>query len=187
MRRHGFDVLVVLAAGEAVLEVLLRRDAADYPETTLWFTIPATALVILPLLARHRFPFAGPAAVWVVGAAVSFVDGRIVVFTTTASVAGMAAAFLLGNLRDSVRARVGLAVVLFGAGTVVYHAPDSDPAHCSSVQDMPGPRPAHRRSAGMRPAASVASHGNYRSHGDHNFTTRTLLMSGSFRISSSAS
>jgi signal transduction histidine kinase len=128
VRRHGFDVLVVLAAGEAVLEVLLRRDAADYPETTLWFTVPATALVILPLLARHRFPFAGPAAVWVVGAAVSFVDGRIVVFTTTASVAGMAAAFLLGNLRDSVLARVGLAVVLFGAGTVVYHAPDSDPA-----------------------------------------------------------
>jgi signal transduction histidine kinase len=128
VRRHGFDVLVVLAAGEAVLEVLLRQDAPDFPETTLWFTVPATALVILPLLARHRFPFAGPAAVWVVGATVSFVDGRIVVFTTTASVAGMAAAFLLGNLRDSLLARVGLAVVLFGAGTVVYHAPDSDPA-----------------------------------------------------------
>ena len=43
--------------------------------------MPAIALVVLPLLARRRFPFAAPAAVWLLAAALSFVDGRLVVFT----------------------------------------------------------------------------------------------------------
>ena len=86
--------------------------------------MPATAGIVLPLLGRHRFPFAAPAAVWVLGAAFSFVDGRLVVFTTGVFVAGMVASFLLGNLRDALQARLGLAIVLGGAAIVVYNDPD---------------------------------------------------------------
>jgi signal transduction histidine kinase len=85
--------------------------------------VPATALIVLPLLARRRLPFAAPIAVWVVAALLSFVDGRLVGFTTTASVAGLVAAFLLGNLPDRVQARVGLVVVLAGAATLMYNNP----------------------------------------------------------------
>jgi signal transduction histidine kinase len=124
-RRHGFDALIVLAALELTLEVALRSDESQGPTTTRWFTVPAIALVVLPLLARRRFPFAAPAAVWLVAALLSFVDGRLVVLTVTTSVAGMVAAYLLGNLHDERQARIGLAVVLGGAAVVVYNNPEA--------------------------------------------------------------
>jgi signal transduction histidine kinase len=40
------------------------------------------------------------------------------------SIAGIAAAFLLGNLRDAVQARLGLAIVLSGAAIAVYNEPN---------------------------------------------------------------
>jgi signal transduction histidine kinase len=38
--------------------------APGAPETTLWFSAPAVAVLVLPLFARRRFPFAAPAAYW---------------------------------------------------------------------------------------------------------------------------
>jgi signal transduction histidine kinase len=123
-RRHGFDLLIVLGAIVMVTEIALTDDdAALAPTTTRWLAAPALALVVLPLLARRRFPFAGPAAVWVVAAVLSFVDGRLIPSTLTASVVGMVAAFLLGNLRDEMLARIGLAVVLGGAALIAYNNP----------------------------------------------------------------
>jgi len=115
----------VLAAIESALELVLRQDVPEAPTTTLWFAIPVIALVPLSLLARHRFPFAGPAGLWLLAAALSFVDGRLVTFSVSTFAAGMAAALLLGNLRDETQARVGLAVVLGAAVIIVYN----DPGH----------------------------------------------------------
>ena len=123
-RAYGLDVLIVIAAVESALEVALRHDPQRELQTSLWFAVPAIALIMLPLLGRRRFPFAAPASVWLLAAALSFVDGRLVPFTATTSVAGIAAAFLLGNLRDAVQARLGLAIVLSGAAIVVYNDPD---------------------------------------------------------------
>jgi len=123
-QRYGLDALIVLAALEGAVEVVVRQGAEGAPQTTAWFAAPATALIILPLLARRRFPFVAPAAVWLIGAACSFVDGRLVVFTTSVFVAGMAASFLLGGLRDSLQAPLGLAIVLGGAAIVTYNKPD---------------------------------------------------------------
>ena len=125
-RRHGFDALIVLAALEAALEVLLQADGPDEPSTTRWFTVPAIALVVLPLLARRRFPFAAPVCVWLAAAAVTFVDGRLIASAPAAFVAGMVAAFLLGNLRDDFQGRVGLGVVLGGAAIIVYNNPTTE-------------------------------------------------------------
>jgi len=125
-RRHGFDALIVLAALEAALEVLLQADGPDEPSTTRWFTVPAIALVVLPLLARRRFPFAAPVCVWLAAAAVTFVDGRLIASAPAAFVAGMVAAFLLGNLRDDFQGRVGLGVVLAGAAIIVYNNPTTE-------------------------------------------------------------
>lgn len=124
-RRHGIDALIALAAAVAVLEVVLGRNSADAPRTTLWFTVPAVACAVLPLLARRRFPFSAPAALWVFVAALSLVDGRLVVFAKGVFLAGLASAFLLGHLHDALQQRIGLAVVLGSVATVVYE----DPAH----------------------------------------------------------
>jgi len=123
LRQHGFDALIVIAAIEMALEVGIKYGAPDGPITPRWFAVPATALIVLPLLARRRFPFAAPAALWGLAAVLSFVDGRLVVFTTTASIAGLVAAFLLGNLPDRTQARAGLVVVLTGAVILMYNNP----------------------------------------------------------------
>ena len=123
-RRHGFDVLILIAALESALEVAFRHDPAHGPTMTRWLAVPAVALIILPLLARRRFPFAAPAAVWLLGPALSLADGRLVVFSAVVLIAGMAATFLLGNLRDDTQGRVGLALTLAGAAIVVFNSPD---------------------------------------------------------------
>jgi signal transduction histidine kinase len=123
-RRYGFDALVVLLAIEAMAEVAARRGSPDAPRTTLWFCIPAIAVMVLPLFTRRRFPFSAPAAYWLLAVAYSFVDGRLVTSMTSIFVLGMAGAFLLGNLREALRAQTGLAIVVGGVAVVVWNAPD---------------------------------------------------------------
>jgi signal transduction histidine kinase len=123
-RHYAIDVLIAIAALESVLELVLRRDSSQAPETTLWFALPAVAAVVLSLLARRRLPFAAPAAVWLLAAGFSIVDGRMIVFPVGVSIAGMVSAFLLGNLRDEALARLGLGVTIGGAAIVVYNDPD---------------------------------------------------------------
>jgi signal transduction histidine kinase len=122
-RRYGVDVLIALLAIAAMVEIVVQRDAPDAPRTTLLFTMSAIAIMVLPLFARRRFPFAAPMVFWLMATALSFVDGRLVPFTTSVYVLGMAAAFLLGNLRDPLQARLGLAVVLGGTAILVYNIP----------------------------------------------------------------
>jgi signal transduction histidine kinase len=123
-RSRGFDLLIAIGAIASALELALTHDDLPEPRTSLWFAVPAVATVVLVLLGRRRFPFAAPAAVWLLAAALSFVDGRLVVSTASLSVAGTAASFLLGNVADDVRGRLGLGVVLSGAAIVVYNSPN---------------------------------------------------------------
>jgi signal transduction histidine kinase len=123
VRGYWLDAAVVLAAVDGALEVALRQDAVNAPRTSAWFSAPALLLMVLPLLLRRRWPFAAPAALWVVGAALSFVDGRLVPFSQSAITVGLVASFLLGNVPDATRSRLGLLVVLGGSVTVVYNAP----------------------------------------------------------------
>jgi signal transduction histidine kinase len=122
-RRYWLEVPVVLLLLEGMVEVIVRRDAPDAPHSTLWFALPALSALVLPLLARRRFPFAGAAGYWLLAAALTFVDGRLLTFTTSVFVIGMVVAFLLGNLADIRQARVGLAIVLVGAALVVDNVP----------------------------------------------------------------
>jgi signal transduction histidine kinase len=126
-RRHGFDVLIVIAAVESALEVAFRDNPGRSPQTTLWFAVPAVAGGVLLLLGRRRFPFGAPAIFWLGAAAVSFLDGRLVVFTYGIELAGFAAALLLGNVRSAEQARAGLAIVVGGAAIIAYNDPNHTP------------------------------------------------------------
>jgi signal transduction histidine kinase len=128
-RRYGLDVLIAIAATESALEVALRHDSTRAPRATLWLAVPAVAVVVLPLLGRRRFPFAAPVSVWLLAAALSFVDGRLIVFPVSVFVAGMASSFLLGNQQDGFQARLGLAVVVGGAAIVVFNDPNHSPGN----------------------------------------------------------
>lgn len=129
IRRHGFDALIVLAAIVGMLDVALRHDPERAPQTTLWFTAPAVALAVLPLLWRRRFPFAAPLSLWLLAATISFIDGRLVTFTLSVYLAGVVAAFLLGKLPDPVQVGSGLVVVVSGVLIIVYN----DPNHTSGA------------------------------------------------------
>jgi signal transduction histidine kinase len=122
-RQYWLDVLVVLLAIAAMLEVALGRGSRSAPHTSLWFCIPAIAILVLPVFARRRFPFAGPAMFWLLAAGISFVDPRLIPFAAGLFLLGMAVAFLLGNLRDARRAYIGLAVVVGSAATIVLNIP----------------------------------------------------------------
>jgi signal transduction histidine kinase len=123
-RRYGFDALIVLLVIAAVVEVSVRRDATNAPQTTLWFCVPAIAVMLLLLLARRPYPFAAPAAYWVLAVALSFVDGRLIPFMTSVFVIGMAASFMLGNLHDGLKARLGLGITVGSAVVIVYNSPN---------------------------------------------------------------
>jgi signal transduction histidine kinase len=123
-RSYGLALLVVIAAVESALETALRHDPPGQPGPPSWFAAPAVALVVLTLLGHRRVRFAAPAALWLLITALSFVDGRTVTEPTGVFLAGMAAAFLLGNVPNTVQARIGLAIVLGCAAIVVYNLPD---------------------------------------------------------------
>ncbi|MBE0611183.1 MAG: sensor histidine kinase [Dehalococcoidia bacterium] len=119
---YWLEAAVAIAALNGALEVALRKNATNAPDVSTWFGAPAVALMLLPLLVRRRWMFGAPTLVWMLAAALSFVDGRLVVFSGSVFAAGLAASFLLGNLPDATRSRLGLLVVLGGAATVAYNA-----------------------------------------------------------------
>ena len=122
VRRHGLDVAITLAAVEVALEVGLRHEPGP-DAVSPWITGLALGLVIACLLLRRRFAFAAPAALWLGAAGLSFVDGEVVTLTVLAAISGMAAAFLLGHLRDDVQARLGLVIVLASSAVVALNDP----------------------------------------------------------------
>jgi signal transduction histidine kinase len=127
VRRHLADILIVAIAIESALELVFPHEYARGSRTTAWFTIPAVLALTLALLARRRFPFAAPAALWVGAASVALVDGRLVPATRGLYFAGLGAAFLLGHLRDERQARLGLPLVVAGAAAVAYFDPTATP------------------------------------------------------------
>ena len=77
-RTYWLDLLIALLAIVAMLDVVLARGSSGAPTTTLWFCLPALAILVLPLFARRWFPFAGPAAYWLLAAGISFVDPLLI-------------------------------------------------------------------------------------------------------------
>ena len=122
-REYWLELLIAFLAFAGMLELVVGRDSPGAPPTTLWIAIPTVAVLVLPLLARRRFPFAAPAYYWLLAAAISFGDGVLLAFIGSLSIVGLASAFLLGNLKDPLKAGVGLIIVLVGIVIVVYNIP----------------------------------------------------------------
>jgi len=123
--RHGLDALIVVLALVGTASIATRNDPNRPEDVQLGLEAAAVAGMILLLLLRRRAPLLVPVTTWLISAALSFIDGSLIVGQAPVSIAGMVAAVLLGNLRDQRQARVGLAVVVVCAAAVVYN----DPTH----------------------------------------------------------
>ena len=122
-REYWFELLVAFLAIAGMLELVVGRNSPGAPPTTLWIAIPTIAVLVLLLLARRRFPFAAPAAYWLLAAAISFGDGVLLAFVGSLGIVGLASAFLLGNLRNPLKGGAGLIIVVVGIVVVVYNIP----------------------------------------------------------------
>ena len=122
-RTYWVDALVALLAIAGMLELVVARDSESDPPTDLWVSVVLLAVLVAPIFARRRFPFGGPLAYWVLAPAITFYDGELIPFIGSLGVVGLATAFMLGNLRNGMKAGLGLAVVTVGIVTVVYNIP----------------------------------------------------------------
>jgi signal transduction histidine kinase len=123
VRKYWFELLIASMAVAGMLELVVGRDNPGAPTTSLWIAVPTVAVLVLPLFARRRFPFAAPATYWLLAAAISYFDGVLLPFIGSLGVVGLASAFLLGNLRSNLKAGVGLLIVLVGIVIVVANIP----------------------------------------------------------------
>ena len=113
---YWFELLIVALAVSGMLELIILRDSPGAPTTSLKFSVPAMAVLVLPLLAYRRYPFAAPASYWLLAIAITLVNGTLIPFVDSLSVVGLAAAFLLGNLQNGRHAWIGLAIVVGAPG-----------------------------------------------------------------------
>jgi signal transduction histidine kinase len=124
-RRYWFDALLLAMAGIGVSGAVLGRERTNGTEGPLWFDILAILVIVLPLLARRRFPFGAPVAMGVAAALTSFVDRTVVPYDGVTFLVGCAALFLVGSLRDRAQAVAGFAVAEGVLVVVVHNDPRS--------------------------------------------------------------
>ena len=94
---YWFELLIAVMAIAGMLELVVGRDSPGAPGMSLWFSIPAVAILVLPLFVRRRFPFAAPAAYWLIAAALTYVDGLLIPFIGS-----------LGVVRKELRPWIGM-------------------------------------------------------------------------------
>jgi signal transduction histidine kinase len=126
-RESWFDALIAVLAVLALLELVIGRDSPSSART-LWFALPAVAVLVSPIFLRRRFPFAAPAMYWLLAAGISLIDWRPIPFAVALFPIGLTVAFLLGNLRNPLKAAAGLAIAVASSAIVVYVIPDHSTA-----------------------------------------------------------
>jgi signal transduction histidine kinase len=122
-RRWWFDLPIALLGLVAMLEIVVGRDSPSARDETLWFVLPALAVLVTPIFLRRRFPLGGPATYWVLAAALAVIDWRPIPYAVAQFPIGLAVAFLLGNLRNTLQTAIGLSIVIAGSVIVVYEIP----------------------------------------------------------------
>jgi signal transduction histidine kinase len=124
-RRYWFDAVILAVLGIGLTGTVIGRDHINGPEGPLWFDIMAMLAIVLPMLARRRFPFGAPAALGVAAALTSFVDKTVVPYDGVTFLVGCAALFLVGSLPDRSQAVTGFAVAEGVLAVVVHNDPRS--------------------------------------------------------------
>jgi signal transduction histidine kinase len=136
LRTHGVAALLVVAAVVGAVGTAARNDSSMPRGAAAWGEVAAIVGVVLALLLRRRYPFGAPAFVWFASAALSFLDGRLITSQGVVFIVGLAAALLLGNLRDDLEGRIGLVIVLGCSAIIVHNDPSNDAGGLASTTLM---------------------------------------------------
>jgi signal transduction histidine kinase len=119
-KRYWFDALVVAGIAVSIAVAVVDQHKKDGPDGPLWFDVVASIAILVPFFFRRRYPFWAPVAVGVLVSATSFVDAALVNDEFVAFLAGIAAAFMFGMLKERNQAVAGAAVLL-GTIAIVAH------------------------------------------------------------------
>jgi signal transduction histidine kinase len=124
-RRFWFDLGVVAIAILAVVEVAfhLNENKDQHLHGTTWLMAVWAGAFVVPLLARRRFPFGAPIAVFTIGVAGSLWNDTLATYTLGNFLGVLAATFLFGLLFERERSPIGLGIALGVASFVVVNDP----------------------------------------------------------------
>jgi len=122
-RRHWFDALILVALGLGLFGAVASRGMADGPTGPLWFDALAVVAIVTPLFFRRRFPFGAPIAVGAAVALTALIDERLVPKDFIPFLAGCAAVFLVGLLRERRLAIAGIVLAIGVEALVAYRDP----------------------------------------------------------------
>jgi hypothetical protein len=67
-KTYAIELVIVALILVGMLETVLGWSTAE-PSSSLWFALPAMAALGIVIVAHRRFPFAGPAAYWILARA----------------------------------------------------------------------------------------------------------------------
>ncbi len=121
--RYWFDALIVVGIGTGIAGAVVRVHHHDGPRGPLWFDVVASVVILTPLFARRRFPFAAPIASAVAVGLSSFVDGRLVTDNIVWFLAALALNVIFGTLPTRSRSVAGLLFTISVAALVVHNDP----------------------------------------------------------------
>ena len=113
----------MLLAIVAILDVVLGRGSSGAPTTTLWFCLPALVILVLPLFAWRWFPFAGPAAYWLLAAGLCSSTRCLSRTPSPSSCSGWWPHSCSGTFGTSRGPGPGLAIVVGATATLIYNIP----------------------------------------------------------------
>ena len=122
-RRYWFDALILVALGLGLFGAVASQGMADGPTGPLWFDLLAVVAIVTPLFFRRRFPFGAPIAVGAAVGLTAFVDERLVPKDLIPFLAGCAAVFLVGLLREHRLAIAGIVLAIGVEALVAYRDP----------------------------------------------------------------
>jgi signal transduction histidine kinase len=125
--RYWFDAALVAGLGIGLAVTVLHQNHKNGPEGPLWFDLLAVIGFMTPLLARRRFPFKAPLAVFVILGASSFVDNRLVPDAGTTFLVALSGLYLIGMHRERTQAIAGLVLVQGIAILVGHNDPTQKP------------------------------------------------------------
>jgi signal transduction histidine kinase len=121
-KTYAIEIVIVILVLVGMVDTIARH-AAGTSDTSLWFALPAMTVLAIVIVAHRRFPFAGPAAYWLMGAGIAFIDPILLPAAESFFAVGLATAFLLGSLRDTRKAGIGLAVIVASTAILVSQIP----------------------------------------------------------------
>ena len=121
-KKYAVEVVIVLLVLVGMVDTVLASNSAGSPDTSLWFALPAMAVLATRIVAS-AVPVRGSGRLLASRQGIAFVDPILLPSAESFFAVGLATAFLLGNLSDARKACIGLVIILASTAILVSRIP----------------------------------------------------------------